>query len=186
MRYRALTFCVCSTLPRCSKLIESLRNYSNRSKNTYTLFTCLGQRILQLFNRFLDDFCIIFQLAQPLEKRGKKKIQVTCDMWHVTRDTEHVTRNRIVRPCTDPENREKLFSEQKRLLLGKEYVERVVDSATTKARLVPKGAALRKANEKTKEKQGLVLAVTFDQRLPPFKQNTGDQWQKFGTPPKKK
>ena len=71
---------------------------------------------------------------------------------------------RIVRTCTDPQNRENCFAEMKTRLLQRGYNLRIVESAIDRARKVPRSAALKCT--KPTQSQGPVFAVTYDPRLP--------------------
>ena len=59
---------------------------------------------------------------------------------------------RIVRTCIDPLKREKQFIQLKTLLTERDYNEKIIDSAISRARNVPRKAALRKIKQKRKEK----------------------------------
>ena len=83
---------------------------------------------------------------------------------------------RIVRTCIDPLKREKQFIQLKTLLTERDYNEKIIDSAISRARNVPRKAALRKIKQKSKEK-GPVLAVTYDPRLPSIGPIVARHWR---------
>ena len=83
---------------------------------------------------------------------------------------------RIVRICTNPEDREKRFKELKNYLLQRSYKDYIIDSAIDKARLIPRKKALKKVN-KNKQSKGPVFAITFDPRLPPMGNIEAKHWR---------
>ena len=85
---------------------------------------------------------------------------------------------KIVRVCTDSEDRDKRLSELKNLLLEREYPERLVTSAIEKARAVPREKALRRViRKKQKRQKGPVFAVKYDPRLPSISNLQAKHWR---------
>ena len=83
---------------------------------------------------------------------------------------------RIVRICSKPENREKQFSNLKKLLLKREYLERTIDAAIDRARQIPRHIALRRVLKKT-ETTRPVFALTYDPRLPDIQSIQAKHWR---------
>ena len=59
---------------------------------------------------------------------------------------------RIIRICSDPNNRDTRLKELKKYLLDRGYYDGMVDTALAKAKRVPRDAALRKVPVKRKKK----------------------------------
>ena len=75
---------------------------------------------------------------------------------------------RIVRICTEEDQREQRFDELKQFLIDREYKPSMIDSAITKARSIPRKEALKNTAARNKQTRRPVLAVTWDPRLPPI------------------
>ena len=74
---------------------------------------------------------------------------------------------RIVRICTEVDQREQRFDELKQFLIEREYKQGMIDSAISKARSIPRKEALKNKTAATnKQTRRPVLAVTWDPRLP--------------------
>ena len=85
---------------------------------------------------------------------------------------------RIVRICSKQENREIQFSKLKELLQNRGYSERMIESATVRARGIPRNAALRRVLRKEENKRP-VFALTYNPRLPsmpPILKSIGEPW----------
>ena len=83
---------------------------------------------------------------------------------------------RIVRICSKTEDREKRFFELKSLLLARGYQERVVDSAISRARAIPRKIALL-PNYRKKSTERPVFAVSYDPRLPAIPSVQAKHWR---------
>ena len=77
---------------------------------------------------------------------------------------------RIVRICTDPENRDKRHKEFTGMLLARNYQEYSVKSAISKARSISRHVAQSKLVIKNKTSERPVFAIKFDPRLPSISQ----------------
>ena len=75
---------------------------------------------------------------------------------------------RIVRICTEEDQREQRFDELKQFLIDREYKPGMIDSAITNARSIPRKEALKNTSSRSKQTRRPVLAVTWDPRLPPI------------------
>ena len=84
-----------------------------------------------------------------------------------TRNVPYSLSLRIVRICTDPVKREQRFEELKQLLIARGYRQKMLDSAISRARAVPRQIALRKV-AKPNSLRRPIFAVTYDPRLPPI------------------
>ena len=83
---------------------------------------------------------------------------------------------RIVRTCTNIQDRDKRLTELKEMLLLREYPVKVIDSAIDRAKLIPRRIALRKVIKK-KEEMKPVFAVKFDPRLPSISTIQAKHWR---------
>ena len=72
---------------------------------------------------------------------------------------------RIVRICSDIEDREHNFQKLKQMLLERNYKPKIIDAAINKARLIKREEALKKV-VKTRTSDRPVLSVLYDPRLP--------------------
>ena len=85
---------------------------------------------------------------------------------------------RIVRTCTEPETRDKRLSELKELLIHRDYPERLIDSALTRARAIPMRIALRKViRKKEKNSKRPIFALKYDPRLPSISNIQSKHWR---------
>ena len=83
---------------------------------------------------------------------------------------------RIVRICSKPEVRDKRLAELKQLLLARNYPEKIVDSAISKARKIPTNVALFKI-KKTETEKGPIFATKYDPRMPAIQQIIAKHWR---------
>ena len=72
---------------------------------------------------------------------------------------------RIVRVCSEPEQRDLRFQEMKEMLLEREYPPGIIDAAIVKARAIPRDQAL-KGILRQDTNQRPTFVVSFDPRLP--------------------
>ena len=83
---------------------------------------------------------------------------------------------RIVRICSNPENREKQFLKLKELMENRGYSENTISSAIDRARRIPRHVALKRVLRRDTEKRP-VFAVTYDPRLPPIQSIQAKHWR---------
>ena len=83
---------------------------------------------------------------------------------------------RIVRICSDPNNRDITLQELRDRLIERGYSGLLIDSAVERARKIPRSVALRKV-ENQKQKKGPIFAHTYDPRLPSVAQIQAKHWR---------
>ena len=131
---------------------------------------------------FLDTLCSIqdgridTDLYKKPTDRNQYLLPSSCHPKTTTRAIPMSLGLRIVRICSNPTNRDKRLEDLKGYLLDRGYNEQMVDRALTKARRVPREAALRKVPIKRKNKRP-VFAVTFDPRLPSITSLQARHWR---------
>ena len=131
---------------------------------------------------FLDTLISIkkgkidIDLYKKESDRNQYLLPTSCHSKNTTKAIPYSLSLRIVRICTDPTNREKRFQELKQRLIERGYSEKVIDSAISKARKVPRKIALRKAL-KPSQSEGPIFAVTFDPRLPSLGNIMAKHWR---------
>ena len=112
----------------------------------------------------IKDGRIDVDLYRKDTDRNQYLLPSSCHTKQTTTAIPYSLALRIVRTCTDPQNRENCFAEMKTRLLQRGYNLRIVESAIDRARKVPRSAALKCT--KPTQSQGPVFAVTYDPRLP--------------------
>ena len=83
---------------------------------------------------------------------------------------------RIVHTCTNQDIRDLRQKELKELLQVRKYPERIINSAITKARKIPRKIALYKVKKKSEHKCP-VFAIKYDPRMPPVQQILAKHWR---------
>ena len=111
--------------------------------------------------------------------RNQYLLPSSCHNKQTTNSIPYSLGLRIQRTCTDPTNREIRFSELRSKLIDRDYSPRLIGSAITRARKVPRDAALKKV--KKKENKGPVFAVTYDPRLPSLGPIQAKHWRSMTT-----
>ena len=131
---------------------------------------------------FLDTLCSIkngridTDLYKKPTDRNQYLLPSSCHSKMTTKAIPMSLGLRIVRICSDPENRDKRMKELKELLLDRDYSENMIDSALEKARKVPRKAALKKVIKKDQTKRP-VFAVPYDPRLPSIPNLQAKHWR---------
>ena len=87
---------------------------------------------------------------------------------------------RIVRACSNPEDRDKRLRELKEQLLERQYDKKLVEYALEKARNVPRNKALKKVRH-ANQTQRSVLAVPYDPRLPAIGSTIAKHWRSMAS-----
>ena len=87
---------------------------------------------------------------------------------------------RIVRTCTNIQERDERLNELKNMLTSREYPDKLIDSAIERARAIPRRVALRKVDN-TKILKKPVFAVRFDPRLPSISSIQAKHWRAMVT-----
>ena len=131
---------------------------------------------------FLDTLCSIKdnKIKVDLYKKDTDKNQYlllnSCHPSSVTRNIPFSLSLRIVRICTDFEDRKKRLSELKALLKDRGYPDSIIDPAIKKAIKIPRQQALKKV-KKDKTSKRPVFAVKFDPRLPLIAPIVAKHWR---------
>ena len=108
--------------------------------------------------------------------RNQYLLTSSCHPAHTTQNIPYSLALRIVRICSQPEDRERRFEELKNLLLARDYKLGVIQNAIHKARLIPRLEALRKV-ERPKNNQRPVFVIGYDPRLPSITQIVNRHWR---------
>lgn len=134
------------------------------------------------FIPFLDTLCSIKEgkidtdLYRKETDRNQYLLPNSCHPVQTTRSIPFSLGMRIVRICSDPENRDKRLLELRDLLTNRGYSKRMVETALDKARRIPRDKALKKTTKCKKTKRP-VLAVPYDPRLPPIGRIQAKHWR---------
>ena len=131
---------------------------------------------------FLDTLCSIKEgridtdLYKKPTDRNQYLLPSSCHPKQTTRAIPKSLGLRIVRVCSDPKNRDKRLGELKESLVERGYSPDMLDRELSKARAVPREAALKKVvkNQQTKRP---VFAVTHDPRLPSVSNLQAKHWR---------
>ena len=83
---------------------------------------------------------------------------------------------RIIRICSDKEDRDKRLLELRDYLISRDYSRDMVESAIKKARAVPRDKALMEVI-RSKNKKRPVLSITYDPRLPALNATQAKHWR---------
>ena len=108
--------------------------------------------------------------------RNQYLLTSSCHPAHTTLNTPYSLALRIVRICSQPEDREKRFKELRNLLLARDYKLGIIQNAIQRARAVPRPEALRKV-ERTKVTKRPVFVIGYDPRLPSITQIINRHWR---------
>ena len=121
---------------------------------------------------FLDTSCsikngkIIVDLYRKPTDRNQYLLTSSCHPAHVTNNIPFSLAYRIIRICSEPEQRDQRLSELKELLISRKYKPKIIDAAIEKAKSIPRWKALERVTKKKSTSRRPVFAVTFDPRLP--------------------
>jgi hypothetical protein len=83
---------------------------------------------------------------------------------------------RIVRVCSNPEDRDRRMLELRDRLLVRNYPRELVEAALDKAKSISRKRALKKVTNKKKNERP-VLAVSYDPRLPSLQSSIAKHWR---------
>ena len=108
--------------------------------------------------------------------RNQYLLTSSCHPGHVTSNIPYSLALRIVRICTNPDNRDIRLKELKELLLSRDYKASVVNTAIERARSVSREDALKKT-EKTTNNQRPVFVIQYDPRLPSITSIVKKHWR---------
>ena len=112
--------------------------------------------------------------------RNQYLLPTSCHLVQCTRNVPYSLSLRIVRICSDKEQREIRFLELKHLLLNRGYKERMIETAIDRARQIPRKIALRKVKKRNSAKRP-VFAITYDPRLPSIPSIQAKHWRAMVT-----
>ena len=131
---------------------------------------------------FLDTSCrlengkIEIDLFRKESARNQYLLTSSIHPSTVTRNIPFSLSLRIVRTCTNTQDREKRLMELKSMLLARSYPERLVDSAIDRARKIPRHIALKKSKKKSSKKRP-IFAIKYDPRLPNIASIGAKHWR---------
>ena len=120
---------------------------------------------------FLDTSCSIknniidIDLHRKDTDRNKYLLPGSCHPRQTCRSIPYSLSMRIIRICTNSENRDKCLEELKRMLLARNYLENQVKSAISKARSDPQHIALRQSQSKKQKSERSVVSIKYEPRL---------------------
>ena len=131
---------------------------------------------------FLDTLCSIQngRISTNLYKKPTDRNQYLLpDSCHPKTTTQAIPKSlglRVVRICSNPDDRDTKLEELKQSLLDRGYQEKTVESALNKARGVPRKEALKRKSRDPKIKRP-VFATTYDPRLPSISSLQAKHWR---------
>ena len=131
---------------------------------------------------FLDTSCkivggqIVTDLYRKETDRNQYLLTSSCHPAHTTQNIPYSLALRIVRICSQPEDREQRFEELKNLLLARDYKPGIIQTAIQRARSIPRSEALKKV-ERQKHSQRPVFVIGYDPRLPSINQIINRHWR---------
>ena len=133
---------------------------------------------------FLDTLCtikngkVITDLYRKPTDRNQYLLTSSCHPAHVPENIPFSQALRITRICSEDGTKEKRFSELKQLFLDRQYPEKIIDAAITKARAIPRLEALKPASAPPQTTtRRPVFVVPYDPRLPSVQPITLAQWK---------
>ena len=156
----------------------TINHTSNPYENSEERCDCTPQESIP----FLDTLCSIKEgkietdLYKKKTDRNQYLLTSSIHPIQCTRNVPYSLGLRIVRICSQPENREKRFQELKNLLLERGYKSKLIDTALDRARKIPRNFALQKVKN-SKKSDRPVFAVTFDPRLPAIPNCQAKHWR---------
>ena len=120
---------------------------------------------------FLDTLCYIkngqieTDLYRKETDRNQYLLPTSCHNKQTTRNLPFSLSTRIVRICSEVQNRNKRLGEMKQHLLNRNYDSKVIEIAIGKAKSLNRKTTLNR-KIKTKQSERPVFAVAYDPRLP--------------------
>ena len=100
----------------------------------------------------------------------------SCHPRHTTESLPYSCALRIIRICSEEEDRDKRLAELKQMLLSRDYKPRVIDAAIQKALAIPRSEALKRVVKK-QETDRKVFSVLYDPRLPKLSSIVTKHWR---------
>ena len=131
---------------------------------------------------FLDTLCSIkdgrieTDLYRKQTDRNQYLLPSSCHPKITTKAIPHSLALRIVRICSNPNQRDIRMEEMKLRLEQRGYPEQLLENAIRKAKRVPRSAALKKVKTCKTEKRP-VFVTTYDPRLPPVSTIQAKHWR---------
>ena len=130
---------------------------------------------------FLDTTVSIIngKISTNLYRKPTDRVQYllpdSCHPSHVTNSIPYSLALRIVRICSEPEDREVKFEELKQMLISRHYNRNIVNAAIAKAKTVPREIALEKVIKKPNER--VIFVLTYNPRLPSISNIMVKHWR---------
>ena len=131
---------------------------------------------------FLDTLCTIkngrieTDLYRKNTDRNQYLLPSSCHPKQTTKAIPYSLGLRIIRICSDPLQRDKRLQDLESYLVQREYNEKMVRSAISRARRIPRDLALKKVVQKNTPKRP-VFATLYDPRLPPVTSIIAKHWR---------
>ena len=131
---------------------------------------------------FLDTLCYIknakieTDLFKKETDRNQYLLPSSCHSKQTTRNLPFSLSTRIVRICSESENRDLRLEQVKRALLDRNYNESIIDSAIAKAKSLNRNISLKR-RAKPKENERPVFATAYDPRMPNIQPIQAKHWR---------
>ena len=135
---------------------------------------------------FLDVSCslkggkIVTDLHRKETDRNQYLLPSSCHPRQTTKSIPFSLGLRIVRICSDKEDRDKRLSELRERLLARDYTSEMVNTALAKARAVPRSKALKIGNKPNQTRRP-ILSIPYDPRLPTMSRIQAKHWRAMVT-----
>ena len=98
----------------------------------------------------------------------------SCHPQHITKNIPYSLAYRLVRICSERENLLKRFEELRSLLLSRDYHPKVIESAISRASLIPREEALKRVEKKPTDR--VVFALDYHPALPSISKIIKSSW----------
>ena len=112
---------------------------------------------------------------KPSDK-NKYLLPSSCHPPHTSKNIPFSLALRIIRICSEPEQRDARLSELKEMLLSRDYPPNIINAAIARARNIPRQDALKKVIRE-KSTGRAIFVVTFDTRLPSVQKIIIKHWR---------
>ena len=124
----------------------------------------------------IKDGKINIDLYRKPTDRNQYLLPSSCHPPHCVKNIPYSLAMRIVRICTDSEQRDQRLCELRDLLLERNYSVGIINSAIEKARAIPRNVALKHVARTTSDTRPNFV-VSFDQRLPDLPSIINKHWR---------
>ena len=127
-------------------------------------------------------FCLTSNIPEQTQSQAdsinlnKYLLPSSCHPPHTTQNIPFSLALRIIRICSEPEERDARLLELKDMLLTRDYPRSLINAAVTRALEIPRQEALKKVVRENNSKRP-IFVVTFDPRLPSLQKIMKKHWR---------